>query len=722
MRRVGSASRSAPDDRGAAGLARSVGAVAQALQRPVDPVEDGGGPGQLGLVALLHERQGSARTRARRGCVQVAPGRNPFRGCGPGADLPQPVCRAPRSQGASPRPPRVPTPAPTSGRLRPRAASRPPRPRSARPAASCSTGCPTGSRRRCRRAGAHALGAGHQRRAPCGHRVRGDGARRRRTRAASASRSATPPAATRPRRSQAGDAPHGRGLHIVRTLADAWGIEMQRDRPGKTVWFSSTVAGRGRPAGRCRRRRHRRPETVGPATRRPPRRARTAPAGCRAAAATDGRSSRPGPLPAVRAVLDGLRDAVVATDEQGSHPLRQRHGRGAHGLAPRLPRRPVGPRPGARRADGAVRGGLRELRAIPGRRPRRTAPRRRSSSAPTGRRSRPSWSSACSTIPSAGRVVVGIFRSRDDRRLQRWSELTSELLEILADAPIDDPPAERLLSTLGRRLDWDVTTLWALSANQELVCRHVWTRTPVIAPAFAREKAVDPTSGSEGLPRWVVEHGEPIWVPDLMRDRALHDRRTGQGRAAERLRLPHPLPGRVCRGRQDAEPPAARARPLGGGADGRRRRPSRRAAARVRAGRRARAAGRRAPRGAAPQRVPAPGDPGALRGRRLPRDGRAPGPGLGPRDGGPVPHRHRGRGRADAAHGRLARRPEQADPHRGAPDPVPARPGGHAPDHEGHADRPLHVELVHGRRVPAVDQPGRPALRHPQDARASPRT
>ena len=51
--------------------------------------------------------------------------------------------------------------------------------------------------------------------------------------------------------------------------------------------------------------------------------------------------------------------------------------------------------------------------------------------------------------PLAGPVVVGIFRPRDEKKLQRWSELTSELLEILADAPIDDPPAERLLSTLG---------------------------------------------------------------------------------------------------------------------------------------------------------------------------------------------------------------------------------------------------------------------------------
>ena len=97
--------------------------------------------------------------------------------------------------------------------------------------------------------------------------------------------------------------------------------------------------------------------------------------------------------------------------------------------------------------------------------------------------------------PLAGRVVVGILRPRDERKMQRWSELTSELLEILADAPIDEPPAERLLSTLGRRLDWDVTTLWALSANQELVCRHVWTRTP------ERRAGLRPGEGGESEER-----------------------------------------------------------------------------------------------------------------------------------------------------------------------------------------------------------------------------
>ena len=48
--------------------------------------------------------------------------------------------------------------------------------------------------------------------------------------------------------------------------------------------------------------------------------------------------------------------------------------------------------------------------------------------------------------PLAGPVVVGIIRPRDEKKLQRWSELTSELLEILADAP-DRRAARRAASS-----------------------------------------------------------------------------------------------------------------------------------------------------------------------------------------------------------------------------------------------------------------------------------
>ena len=148
---------------------------------------------------------------------------------------------------------------------------------------------------------------------------------------------------------------------------------------------------------------------------------------------------------------------------------------------------------------------------------------------------------------NGGRVIIGLLRQRDHRQLARWSSLTTELLELLAHAPIGDPPAERLLSTLGTRLGWDVSTLWALSGFNTLVCRHVWTRDPSRTLAFVEEKSRDPRSGSEGMPRWVFEHGDPLWVPNLADD----PRFTTDAAAHDGLRSAYAFPVRyhgVCVG------------------------------------------------------------------------------------------------------------------------------------------------------------------------------
>lgn len=313
------------------------------------------------------------------------------------------------------------------------------------------------------------------------------------------------------------DALHGRGLHIVRTLADAWGIEMHKDLPGKTVWFTAPLpasvpdagsdgaTGAGTGGGS---------PTAAPAG---------APAETVAAAAAPDMRLAEWPLPAVRVVLDGLHDAVVATDAQGEIHY-------VNGAAEELTGWPRGSLIGRSALDLVPDSFAESFRqgfaAFMRSRPEDLLGsedllgRSLSTLVKCADGSEVDTDLVLSSFdhPLAGRVVVGIFRRRDDQRLRRWSELTTELLEMLADAPAFDPPAERLLSTLGRQLDWDVTTLWALSATQELVCRHVWTRTTTIAPSFAREKATDPTSGSEGLPRWVIDHGEPMWVPDLRRD------------------------------------------------------------------------------------------------------------------------------------------------------------------------------------------------------------
>jgi PAS domain S-box-containing protein len=348
---------------------------------------------------------------------------------------------------------------------------------------------------------------------------------------------------------QVADAPHGRGLHIVRTLADTWGIEMRRDQPGKTVWFSLSLAAGGgagatptgleqRSAGESA------PADVTSATGSlapMPATAGTAPA----AAATGNQSAWP--VQGVRVVLDGLRDAVVATDDKGviryvnaaaedllGWPRGGLVGRPVFDLVPDSLTATVGEDYGA-----FVRSQAAHLVG----RPLDTDVKRAD-----GTDVRTELVISIFDHPLAGPVVVGILRARDDTKLQRWSELTSELLEILADAPIDEPPAERLLSTLGRRLDWDVTTLWTVSASRELVCRHVWTRAREGGRSDQRERGSPPMG--HGARRAAVGPR-----PD---DRqALRDGLTARGRAAERLRLPGPLPRRVRRDRQDAEPSPA---------------------------------------------------------------------------------------------------------------------------------------------------------------------
>jgi PAS domain S-box-containing protein len=282
-----------------------------------------------------------------------------------------------------------------------------------------------------------------------------------------------------------GDAPHGRGLAIVAALADAWGIDMRRGLPGKAVWFSA-------------------PLPVVPSLE------RSAPDDSGNEAATRAAWQ----IRDVREVLDGLSDAAIATDEQGVICY-------ANSAAEELVGLPAGSLPGRSALElvpDSLKSPLQEgfaefLRGqadeMTGRRIPAVLKRADGAEVDTD------LLLSTAEHPTEGPLLLGIFRPRDDGRLQRWSELTSELLELLEDAPIDDPPAERLLSTLGRRLGWDVTTLWALSANQELVCRHVWTRTASTAPAFAKEKADDPRAGSEGLPRYVIEHNEPLWVADL---------------------------------------------------------------------------------------------------------------------------------------------------------------------------------------------------------------
>ena len=128
------------------------------------------------------------------------------------------------------------------------------------------------------------------------------------------------------------------------------------------------------------------------------------------------------PLPAVRAVLDGLSEAIVATDEQGiihyanvtaeelmGWPRGSLIGRSALELVPDAMMAPF--------EEGFASFVRSQADDLVGRRLEAVIKR------PDGSEVQTELVLSMFDHPLAGRVVAGIFRSRDDRRLQRWSEL-----------------------------------------------------------------------------------------------------------------------------------------------------------------------------------------------------------------------------------------------------------------------------------------------------------
>ena len=351
------------------------------------------------------------------------------------------------------------------------------------------------------------------------------------------------------------DAPRGRGLHIVSTLADTWGVDLHRDPPAKTVWFTAELPAlppmpADFPGGvpmHWEARAVLDMETEAPEDQldsvpslEPFDSVLTADSVVTADSAVtadsgetadsgledSGLEDPPSPSPGGGwALLDALRDAVLATDRLGKivyvnaaaeelmgWPEGSLTGRSVLDIVPESSAETL--------KDGFEHFMQTEAVGLLGQRVPAMIRRADGSEVDT------ELVLSMFDHESSGPVMVGIYRAHDNRKLQRWSELTSELLEILEDAPLDDPPAERLLSTLGRRLGWDVTALWTVTSNHDLVCHDVWVResdveatTTAAGVAVATEGREGCRScGSEQLARRVIEDGAPLWVSDVSED------------------------------------------------------------------------------------------------------------------------------------------------------------------------------------------------------------
>ncbi len=111
-------------------------------------------------------------------------------------------------------------------------------------------------------------------------------------------------------------------------------------------------------------------------------------------------------------------------------------------------------------------------------------------------------------------VLIGVLRSNERVQLQRLTVFTEQLLDVL-NASSSAAPTDQLLSSLCRRLGWDVAALWGLEADGSLICRGVWTVPEDPASHYADEKRRNPSHDVGGLARLVLEREAPVWFTDL---------------------------------------------------------------------------------------------------------------------------------------------------------------------------------------------------------------
>jgi serine phosphatase RsbU (regulator of sigma subunit) len=111
-------------------------------------------------------------------------------------------------------------------------------------------------------------------------------------------------------------------------------------------------------------------------------------------------------------------------------------------------------------------------------------------------------------------LLIGVIRSNERVQLQRLTVFTEQLLDVL-NASSSAAPAEQLLSSLCRRLGWDVAALWGLEPDGSLICRDAWTIPGNPASHYVDEKRRNPSHDVGGLAHLVVEREAPIWFSDL---------------------------------------------------------------------------------------------------------------------------------------------------------------------------------------------------------------
>ena len=90
---------------------------------------------------------------------------------------------------------------------------------------------------------------------------------------------------------------------------------------------------------------------------------------------------------------------------------------------------------------------------------------------------------------------------------------------VVAEAPTLAEAAPRLLQVICETVRWDVGALWQVDARAGVLrCAAIWRRPGVEVPEFEAVTRTAAFAPGVGIPGRVWAQGEPIWIPDAVRD------------------------------------------------------------------------------------------------------------------------------------------------------------------------------------------------------------
>ena len=117
--------------------------------------------------------------------------------------------------------------------------------------------------------------------------------------------------------------------------------------------------------------------------------------------------------------------------------------------------------------------------------------------------------------------VLSVMRDiTDQKHAQRRQALQHAVAKVLAEASTVEQAIPELLRVIGTSLEWQVGAFWQVQEKTRILrCMQTWGAHPHPVEEFLGASRRETFSSGVGFPGRCWARGEPLWEPDVMRDR-----------------------------------------------------------------------------------------------------------------------------------------------------------------------------------------------------------